>query len=123
MHNHFLYVCLNIYFCLYISCFGCLGCAIIQLPELIISSLDILKKTMTRENILRQNKLDDHSSKHSDCNPDSTFMTITRTAENNADIQFVKMMEIIDYKIDQKISLATQKILDLVSHRFDNIRS
>ena len=76
-----------------------------------------------KKNILRQNKLDDHSSKPSDCNPDSTFMTITRTAENNADLQFVKMMEIIDYKIDQKISLATQKILDLVSHRLDNIQS
>ena len=106
-----------------ISCF--LGYAIIQLPELLTRIFDIVRKRVLRENAVRPSKDNDnvHGLKSSDFNAVPTFTTITRAKEYNTDAQFVKLMAIMDQKIDQKIHQARQEILDLIGNRFDVLQS
>ena len=64
-----------------------------------------------------------HSLKPSDFHASPTFATIPRATECNTDAQFVKLMAIIDQKIDRKIHQARQEILDSISNRFDVLHS
>ena len=102
-----------------------LGYAIIQLPELCACTFHIVKKRLFRVSTVDSTRDNDnvHSSKSSDFIAVPTFTTITRGNEYNTNVQFVKLMTMIDQKMDQKIHKATQEILDLMSNRFDALQS
>ena len=102
-----------------------LGCAIIQLPELLAYIFYIVKKRLLRESTVGPSKDNDnvHSLKSSDFHVVPTFTTTTRRKEYDTDAQFVKLMVIIDQKIDQKISRSRQEIMDLIGNRFDVLES
>ena len=99
--------------------FSTLGYAIIQLPELMLSSFNMLKKFLLRKDTLESNQIDTISLKCSDCNATSAFMTLSRANERYVDLQLVKFMANMERQIDQKINRAQQEILDLVCKRFD----
>ena len=99
----------------YAICFSFLGYAIVQLPELIMYSWDVIKKKILKKHTVGSNKLDAHLMKCSDCNVISTFVPITRTNEQYTDLQIV--MAAMESKIDIKINRAKQEILDLMAKR------
>ena len=106
-----------------VSCF--LGYAIIQLPELLAFTFDIVRKRILREGTVGSSKDNDnvHSLKSLDCHAVPAFATNTRANEYNTDAQFVKLMAIIEQKIDQKIHQSRQEILDLMGNSFDVLHS
>ena len=86
-----------------------------------MSICDMVKKMLLKKGTFSSNKVDVHSMKCSDCNAASTFMTKTRSNENNTDLQ--SGMANKEGKIEQKINVAKQEIIDLMNKKFDEIRS
>ena len=84
-------------------------------------SVNTLKNILTRNGNVGPNKLDIHSLPSSDCNTDSTILTIKRT--NHTDADFVKLIAIIDNRIDQKTKRERQEQFELMNKRFDVIPS
>ena len=84
-----------------------------------------MKKRLLRESTVGPSKDNDnvHSLKSSDFHVVPTFTTTTRRKEYDTDAQFVKLMVIIDQKIDQKISRSRQEIMDLIGNSFDVLES
>ena len=76
---------------------------------------------LLKKGTFRSNKVDVHSMKCSECNAMATFMTKTRSDENNSDSQ--SAMANMESKIDQKINVAKQEIMDFMGKKFDEIRS
>ena len=71
-----------------------------------MSICDMVKKMLLKKGTFTSNKVDVHSMKCSDCNAASTFMTKTRSNENNTDLQ--SGMANKEGKIEQKINISAR---------------
>ena len=102
-------------------CLPCLGYSIIQLPALVMSSFHIVKKVLFARGAVGSNKVDAHSIERLNYKNTSTIITISQAQEDYTDLQI--LMANMESKTDQKINRARQELLDLMSKRFDDIRT
>ena len=94
-----------------------LGYAIIQLPELMMSTFVSLKKVLITRGMIGPNTLHVQSMKLPYTTPTATLKAVAMANKHNKDVNFGELMSTIDRKIDERVNMAIKEILDSMNIR------
>ena len=69
------------------------------------------------------NKRNEQCMKSSHCNNSESLRAIAFENEHNKNVLVVKLMAVMDSKMDEKVTRASKEILDMIDRRLEAIRS
>ena len=84
---------------------------------------DNLKKVLSARGMGWPNKLHVQSLKSSHYNNSEALRAVAFANEHNTDDFIVKLMAMVDSKMDEKVTRARKEILDMVDSRRETVRS